>query len=468
MTPQTEKERAKQLIGEISAFTVRPGECKKEKIVELANLLGYQGLILVKVGGEGIIIKAKENSTKKLVCLKIARNNLQDLPPPSRDVVPEKKTTSFLDFLRGGKAEEEEDKEKTAEPVIEPSIEPATEPAKVVVKPGEGKILARVPTPAKGLKIPKNTGRITIAKKEIPRNRARERFLSGCQAQRELASYLRAFHQSGLEIPGVLKISEDPVLHCVMDWLEGKPILEWLSQKNDIVYSVKIFLQLLKSIEYVHNKGYINRDIKSSNLLIYGNLADSIAWVDWTMAKSPKNRDITLDGTQGGTGGYAPIKFISGRKFGEANELDDLYMAGMALWEFVIQAPIPKVFDTEYNEKKNLAYRREILGYLPECIQPVFWKATEIKEQDRFQSAVDFQRSIARILNYLEEEQNKTLYNPSNLVIPDLVETIVDDETSWGDYVKNPLYREIIVKMIESEEKLYEYLNQKNRNSRFV
>jgi Serine/threonine protein kinase len=171
----------------------------------------------------------------------------------------------------------------------------------------------------------------------------------------------------------------------------------------------------LSAFDFVHYNGIINRDIKSENIFWDGK--NSVVVMDWTLAKNVDRKNLTVAGTRGGTPGHAPVKFMDG-DFGNANFLDDYVNLGFVLWEFATYEFCPKISYEKYSDVHFEEYRKKIVDYLPDALQATFWKATECKEKDRYQSLKDFRESIEKAELYFRETGDNRL----EIQIPETVE----------------------------------------------
>ncbi len=91
------------------------------------------------------------------------------------------------------------------------------------------------------------------------------------QAERE-AEVLRRL-PSG-PFPKLVEFEQD-VSGCqlVETFLEGESLTRWLKRKPDSAQKKRIFLQILKTIQNVHQSGFLYLDLKASNILVHENQA---------------------------------------------------------------------------------------------------------------------------------------------------------------------------------------------------
>jgi serine/threonine protein kinase len=239
---------------------------------------------------------------------------------------------------------------------------------------------------------------------EICGNINAERFSQGAILQRTLCQEAQKASIKHFTIPQVRAIKSEPVLHYIMDWHQAPRILDWLKEKNDILYSLHCFKRVLYCADFLQRRGVVHRDWKSDNILAANE--DTIAVVDWTMAKDLSTaRNLTIAGSQGGTPGYAPQKFMEG-DFKQANFLDEIYLLGFVLWEFLALQKTPSLARESYTERGVSNFRQRLVEDLPDAAQATFWKATEIDEQHRYQTIREFLAAVLRIEEFFAREDD--------------------------------------------------------------
>jgi len=252
-----------------------------------------------------------------------------------------------------------------------------------------------------------------------------ERFSEGAILQRDLRLEIDNAHVGYFNVPRVLKITTEPILYFVMEWIEAPLILRWLQQKQDIAYSLHVFKQLLKAGIFLHERGIVHRDFKSENILI--GIDDSVTILDWTLAKILSDtRNLTMPGTPGGTLGYAPQKFIEDGDFKLASYIDDIYSLGFVFWEFITLEKAPKLSRNSYSKKGIFEYRKKLLSELPDAAQQIFWTATEQDESKRYPTCAHFLKAVAQIEDLFASEAD---FVPNETETPAL---ILDDVVCIG------------------------------------
>lgn len=356
----------KELIAQIEQYVENSAQCPLKFYYEIATKINkrYQALALAHIGGEGLVIKALDETGEK-ICLKIAR---QDAQLPATD----KKVSVFkiLNFQRSQNI-----------------------------------------------------------------NVYAERFKEGAIIQRRLCSALKSERIHFFSVPEIHTISSEPFLYIQMEWIDSPCVLRFLQEKNNIEYSMTLFIELLRAVEYCHGRGIVHRDLKSDNILI--GEKDTVVLLDWTLSKEIGDRGLTIPGTVGGTIGYAPSKFVHDGDFGQANYRDDIYSLGFVFWEFCTQKKVPLLKRSDYTDKKIELYRKTLLTYLPDFAQRIFWTATNQKEKERYQSIKPFAADVANFISYLKENSAKV----DSISIPDEFDSkevqTIDEIIDTKIYIEN-------------------------------
>ena len=130
----------------------------------------------------------------------------------------------------------------------------------------------------------------------------------------------------------------DGQFQLVMEYVPGKNALEWvtgLKEPLPIASAVRIGRLLLSALDFAHSKGYVHRDVKPSNLLIWGPTQRlKLKLSDFGLAKSfrenPGFVTLTRQGDVGGSIGFISPDHI--RDFRELKEPADIYSVGATLY----------------------------------------------------------------------------------------------------------------------------------------
>lgn len=172
-------------------------------------------------------------------------------------------------------------------------------------------------------------------------------------------------------IPKVYSYWSDESYHYMATSLLG-PTINALHKMCNKVFSLgttaRIAIQLIKLLQYYHNRGYIHRDIKPSNLLIDYNLPhEQVYLIDFGFAKKYRESDGRHIAMREGVPRVGTLRFMSPYclRGMEVSCRDDMYSAGYVV-AYLFQGELPwrsndiehikrsKRHDYVYNIKKNL------------------------------------------------------------------------------------------------------------------
>ncbi len=130
----------------------------------------------------------------------------------------------------------------------------------------------------------------------------------------------------------------DTQFHLVMEYVDGINAHDWLAKLEEpLPFSsgATIGRHLLEALDFAHSRGYVHRDVKPSNLLIFGPLhRPRVKLTDFGLAKSFAETEgltsLTRQGDIGGSIGFISPEHI--RNFSEIREPADIYSAGATLF----------------------------------------------------------------------------------------------------------------------------------------
>ena len=127
----------------------------------------------------------------------------------------------------------------------------------------------------------------------------------------------------------------DNSAYLLMEYLSGGDVRAYFTGNYvDQVRILRIFQQVLTALQDIHAAGVIHRDLKPHNVMFRED--QSLAMVDFGIAKVVGQPGITLEGTLLGTPIYMSPEVIRGRP---ADPRSDLYSAGVMLYQMIAKAP---------------------------------------------------------------------------------------------------------------------------------
>ncbi|MCQ2153399.1 MAG: protein kinase [Bacteroidales bacterium] len=121
--------------------------------------------------------------------------------------------------------------------------------------------------------------------------------------------------------------SESPVGPCiVMEYVDGRTLSEWLSERPSRRERTRLFGQLLDAIEYLHAKGLLHNDLSAENILV-NRVGNSLKLIDFGFSDD----DIHYLGRERGcTRRYASGELLAGSP---ADARSDIYSTGVLMRE---------------------------------------------------------------------------------------------------------------------------------------
>ena len=127
----------------------------------------------------------------------------------------------------------------------------------------------------------------------------------------------------------------DNSAYLLMEYLNGGDVRAYFTGNYvDQVRILRIFRQVLTALKDIHAAGVIHRDLKPHNVMFRED--QSLAMVDFGIAKVVDMPGITLEGTLLGTPVYMSPELIRGLP---ADPRSDLYSAGVMLYQMIAKKP---------------------------------------------------------------------------------------------------------------------------------
>lgn len=138
-------------------------------------------------------------------------------------------------------------------------------------------------------------------------------------------------------------LTEDGQPYLVMEYVEGKSLDDLLDLGVlDTSQFIKIFIQITKALQYVHNHNIIHRDLKPSNIMIQEIDGDVYAkLLDFGVAKVLADSGMTMHNlTETGTAFGSPLYMSPEQCMGKDIDVRaDIYSMGCVMYQCVAGRP---------------------------------------------------------------------------------------------------------------------------------
>jgi serine/threonine protein kinase len=177
-----------------------------------------------------------------------------------------------------------------------------------------------------------------------------------------------------LQHPNILPVSTsgqaEGVVFSVSPLIQEWRVHENISWFHELNAAAGLLDKVVDGIEYIHNKGYVHGNLKSTNIYL-------------DAQRQPLLSEIGLTGLQG----FAPDSYMSPEQLqgGVVDRRTDIYALGVLLYELLVgQTPTPGV----------VASPRTMRPDISATVEQVVLKAMAQNPDQRFQSAAEFRSAL--------------------------------------------------------------------------
>lgn len=218
--------------------------------------------------------------------------------------------------------------------------------------------------------------------------------------------FLERFHAearmaASLNHPNIVSIYDEGIennIHFIsMEYLEGEDLHQKIRSngKMNVEQTVNIISQVAGALDYIHKKGLIHRDIKSSNIII---TRDGRALLtDFGIARAISGSKLSQTGSVMGTPEYMSPEQADGLR---ADEKSDLYSLGIVMYEclagtvpFSGENPISTIYKIISTPPPPLSmFNNAVPGWLMSIVE----KALAKNPKNRFGSGNDFAAALKK------------------------------------------------------------------------
>jgi serine/threonine protein kinase len=209
---------------------------------------------------------------------------------------------------------------------------------------------------------------------------------------------------AALDHPNIVHLynfgQENGFFVLAMQFVQGatweRMILE--AKRLDWQTSCRLAVDVLKALEYAHDRGIVHRDMKPSNVLVRAH-DHSATVMDFGIAKMAQSTKLTATGQTMGTVRYMSPEQVRGQ---EVDLRTDIYSLGATLYESLVgDTPFDGSTHFEIMTKhlSDQPKRPSTLGVeVPRAVEDALMKSLMKKPDDRFGSAREYRKLLESTL----------------------------------------------------------------------
>ena len=242
----------------------------------------------------------------------------------------------------------------------------------------------------------------------------------------EFASDLEIRTRTEREVELLQKLNNDSIVkvydqfplgdnfYIVMELVDGMNIEQYVQTNGAIPYeqSIQIMIKILEAMQFVHERQFVHRDMKPSNIMIRND--KRICILDFGIAKdmgNQRNGTYTIAGTIIGSDGYMSPEQAEGLSI---DHRADIYALGCVFYYMLTGHHAYDTLSSDYETRANIAktpfpkLSKYSKNLFPSQLQIILDHATDRNMMKRYQSCREFRTDLERIL------PRNTKLNPNN------------------------------------------------------
>jgi len=208
---------------------------------------------------------------------------------------------------------------------------------------------------------------------------------------------------TALDHPNVMRIFPNPGrsrVYMVMEWVPGRLLRNILSQEGKLPTdrAIRIAVEVLKALDYIHNKGVVHRDLKPENIMVDDQ--DNIKLIDFGIASKEGAKRLTYAGFSQalGTPDYISPEQVKGKR---GDQRSDMYSMGIMLYEMLsgktpFSGPSPLAIMNDRLLNHPMPPREAEPSISPE-LQEILYRALERDPRNRYPTAREFAHDLEHV-----------------------------------------------------------------------
>jgi eukaryotic-like serine/threonine-protein kinase len=205
-----------------------------------------------------------------------------------------------------------------------------------------------------------------------------------------------------LNHPGVMRVlngEKRSRIYMVMEWCDGRLLRDLISEgRLSQDRAIRIAINVLEALEYVHENGVVHRDLKPENIMVDTN--DNIKLIDFGIAGDSTARRLTYANFTAtlGTADYISPEQVKGKR---GDGRTDIYAMGIILYEMLTgKQPFTGSTPMEVMNDRLLNYPTPPSVADPTIspqLQEVLYRALERDPKNRYARARDFAHDLQHL-----------------------------------------------------------------------
>ena len=214
--------------------------------------------------------------------------------------------------------------------------------------------------------------------------------------QREAAIGEKLNHPHVMRVFGGEKRSR---IYMVMEWCEGRLLRSILDEgRIDPERALRIAVEVLDALEYIHEQGVVHRDLKPENIMI--DAEDNIKLIDFGIAGDTAAKRLTYANLTAalGTPNYISPEQVKGKR---GDGRSDIYAMGVILYEMLTgKVPFKGSSPMEVINDRLLNYPTPLRVLEPSIspqLQEVIYRAIERDPKNRYAHAHEFASDLQHL-----------------------------------------------------------------------